>query len=427
MADLTIGRIGLQDVDLDRVEQMKEVNDARQGRAIRVKGHLRASSLAETNYLRDSLMTIRPGSLIPITHTTDTEIDGFYRFGWASVELAAEDAALNDPGYMSFEFVAYRLGEENDIWFQSRLTGTVRSNDIGLIESEVTPILAPPTGFSNWWQGSTENYHAVASRETTDGSTMSFFYDTDLYTGANPRWSASPSDYYNGAVTLEAEGYLRPGLSIPNDTTGWVLGNSLVKIGGKSNGYFDFHCWDGTQWDTAQTIGLTYDTSSGIVSSWDTIACLRNDPHAVVVRLMGAWQGSTQRKTHVVDITLRRGARHVEFRSNRGGSAQSAMLMRHSTDWTGNGTVFTPTGASAAIGLLSGSIDQNRYLMMTPSGSSATWSTSAGIIGTTDVRSQSFAYGAVVNSASPGTANDSTAIALQYMGSIAEEVRAVYR
>lgn len=421
MADLTIGRIGLTGVDLNKVQDVKQVNDAGQGRAIRIGGYLRGSTLAQTNYLRDSLLTIVPGSLVPITSVTDPEINGFYYFGWASVELAAEDGALNGAGYMPFEVVAYRAGEKNDIWFQSRLTGTVRSNGIGLAEAEVEPVVAPPPGFDNWWTGKGGSAHDYVARVTTAGSTMIVFRDKDLYTaGANPRWTISSSGFYGGAVSLTVNGYLRPGLEIPNGTTNWVLSNSLVKLApnGTNKAYFNFQIWSGSSWEAAKAIGVTYG-SSNVVDKWDTITCLRNEPHVVTLRLMGGWDKNIDRKTQVLDITLRRGAYHVEFRTNRSPS-NGEMRLRYRTTGTA-GNAHTPTGATAACGIRT-TAGNYVYVAMMPS--PTTWSTADGWVSSTGVSSAAFGYGA----GTTGTGgNGYDKMSLQYFGAIGEEVRMVYR
>src|SRR3990167_8072776 len=328
MAVLTIGRVGLEDVDLDSVTTLSMTNDERGGRSLRLEGYLRSSTRAKTDYLRQSLYSLEPGALIPITWTQDATLNGYYWFEFATIEADSEEAALTGIGYFHFSVGVTRAGSEAEVWFQSRLTGTVRDNNMGVSSTETLPFVGFPAPTVVWWGPST-SVNTIVNRVTSDGS-MKVFYDESIYSSTaiqDPRWSVPSSQYYWGAVEVKVDGYIRSGLEIPvGQSTDWTLSNGLVRLSPNTSnaGRFNFESYDGSQWDAAKAITFNYSSGTAITGAWDAITVMRNEPHAASIRLTKSISTATKEPVFL-DATLRRGSRFVEFKMSQAANRQMRM------------------------------------------------------------------------------------------------------
>lgn len=418
MAVLTVGRCGLDTVDISSVNMLREVTGTDE-RGMRIEGWLRGASLAQTKYLRQNLLSMSPGELIPITWSFDSDVDGWYRHRFADIHLEAEQAPYWGDGFFPFIVAADKVGRETEVWFQSRLTGTVRTNDMGLIESEVTPTISPPQGYRSFMfvGGNTAPPNAV-TRPSADGD-MVVFYDDSLY-GTGPKWDCAPADWYEGQCSITSGTYLREGRSIANTPAGWVLSNGLIKLE-PSSGAFAMSTYDDTSgWVAGATFYASY--TAGTYGTWDTITVLRNRPHIVSIRLTNSWSSPVD-KQHTVDLTLRRGDYFVSVKSTRSGANANMRLGLGAA-----ATAITPADASDSCALETNSATNGHKYFVGYATDPDTESTASGYAEWESVSQVTGCFGVEYDGGGTPQTGDSTAeVVLQWMGAITEEVRPIPR
>lgn len=325
MAVLKVGRIGAE-VDLSYVSLFRQVNDAEQGAGLRLEGALRGSSLAETNLLRHELLSLAPGSLIPITFTEDPQVDAFYLFRWADLEGEAESGALTAPGWVKFIVVADLLGHEGTVGFRSSFTGASVTTNYTVTPS---PFFAAPVGYLQM----NPRPVSYAWRVTPDGNAVTF---VGIDRSVSPFWSVDPANFYGGAVTLTVGGYQRSGIRVPNTPTSWTLSNGTIRASyGGSAAQIAVERCTGASWSSIGTF-----EAKATAAAWpyapSHISVLRNTAHEVSIRLQA--RSETVGGLNTLDLTLRRGARHIAVRYTR--SAASTLRMYHTSSpaYTFNGT-----------------------------------------------------------------------------------------
>jgi hypothetical protein len=304
MAVLQIGRIGAE-VDLSYVSMFRQVNDADQGAGLRLEGALRGSTLAETNLLRHELLSLAPGSLVPITYTADPEVDAFYLFRWADLEGEAESGALSGRGWVKFIAVADLLGHEGTVGFRSSFTGASVDTDYTVTPSA---FFAAPVGFT----GMNPKPTSYAYRATPDGTAITF---VGIDRSVSPFWSVAPASFYGGAVTLTVDSHQRSGIRVPNTPTDWVLSNGTIRISyGGAAARLIIDRSTGASWTTLGTFEAKTSTLAWPYT-FEYLSVLRNTAHEVTIRLQA--RSETVGGLNTLDLTLRRGARHVAVRYSR--------------------------------------------------------------------------------------------------------------
>ena len=422
MAELTIGRIGLQDADLDLVSAYRFANDYEE-QALRFEGWLRSSSLTLTKLLRRNLTSIRPGTVLPVTWTEDSEVDGWYRFRFADIQMNTDSGVLLGDGLYPFIAVFDTLGTEAQVWFQSRMTGTVRDNDMGLTAAEVTPTFAPPGDHTSLYFAETTD-PTKTTRAASDGSTLTVVYDTSLYDPTHPKWYASPSDFYNGACTVKIGGYTYEGMSTPNSPSDFEISNGIIRVTeGSASESFNWAVWDGSAWDAGPGVDVTY---SGATfhdgSTFDSMTILRNDPHRVTVRFTKTWTSDSD-LMHTIDVTLRRGDHFFTVKSSRSGSSTAELRLATNVA----STAITPTGATSACALEGDAAVNGHNWFILYDDTPDTTSTGSGYVEFNNTTNIHGGFGVELDGDSAATGDSTAEVALQYMGAISEEVRPIPR
>lgn len=332
---LNIGRLGVIDTDLIDPESV-ELRAGRRGEmpTLRIKGTLIAPTLAETLRQRDEIVGLREGRLVPLTWDQDATLDGYYLVEGADADVVS----LLDKGVVDYSIDLQRLGGAADTWFQSKLIGTVRTNDHGLAAAEVLPWLAIPA----WGDWLIDQAGAVHTNAFV-GNDVQVFYDVDL--PARPlNWRVPPAYYYAGAATVKIDSLVTDRLWTPTAPATWELTNGLLRVQGTTiNADFTIAAYVGAAWESVKTWQHGYGAAptwlAGVASA--QVQVIRNEPHVVTLRLL-CIDGNLQ-VTDWLDLTLRRGAHWLEVTHHR----TTADELAQQTTTAEAVTAVTPTGASA--------------------------------------------------------------------------------
>lgn len=412
MAILTIGRVGLE-VEFPHPSELQETRSV-DSREFTLSGYVRSSSIALTKYLRDELLE-QQGQVVAVTYTGDTHFDAFYLLSESSISTM--EASYIGDGLFLFSVTLFRIGASPRVEFQSNLTGTVLENTAGLLESETTPFVAPPAGSEifDWDVTGLASFN----RTTVDGTITCYTSTGDF--GDDATWGCLPSKFYDGSAKIYTSSRLRMGLDIPQSPTDWEINNGLIKVvpDGSSNKLV-VSLWNGTSaYESAKTWEPLFGAAN--LSAFSFVNAVRNDPECVILRLT---TGGTLAR-HTLDLQLRRGSAQLFVNWYWGGTAGTMKMVLDSAE---AGTAFTPTGASATVGVraTSNDTDGNRYTIFSPTASTTNDTTNGGIQVTSANRINT-ALGFEINGTSAVTGNTANDVALQYFGMLGERVRAVWR
>lgn len=336
------------------------------------------------------------GTYIPVTFEFKTEHNGYYRV--ASVDTAKVSWPSEAVG-ASWTVGLERVGPENAVDLESRLSQVVRANDFALTG---TRWHSPPIGHYGYYTGTT-NPSGTVSRAGAYGTQLTYL---GVPANVNPRWGATTAAFIVGRVIMTRSGVERASGRFPMEPTGWVLDNGLVRISPlTSNGQlfiesYDGSAWEGKNWHIAKG-GAT--TSLG---SFDSAEVIANKFHIVTIRLMrNAAPGRT-----FVDVTLRRGARFAEISLQTNASTTLGAYLNTNeaaTDGTASGYIVAT--ADDASG--------NKYAAGSPR--SVTFNANGGI-SKAAVTALDLWIGSVVGGAGAASGDAATDLRDQYIGAMPE-------
>jgi len=244
------------------------------------------------------------GSFVPVTFTDKVGLNGYYTVTDSTADLQNWEG---ESQTLTWQIDLNRVGTDFEVDVESRLTGTTRVNSFSLAGVRWH---SPSIGHYSYFtaQGNTPS---VVNRVGADGTHV-VYVGLPASLTTIPRWGCSVSNYMNGRVQfLDQNGIERSGiLFTPGSTTSWTLVNGLLKITPVPSG--------------SGVLRLqTYNNPAGYaaVKTWDllfngttlgqpqSVSLLRNEPEIIVLRMLFTYQSTTR---ILCDLTLRRGARHVE-------------------------------------------------------------------------------------------------------------------
>ena len=415
---LRIGRWG-QDVEIDGLVTWQDRARAERPQVVRVAGDIVVTNLAEMQAARIELLE-QVGALVAVTWTTDPTRDGFYQLLGANLDLLA----LAESGRVAFSAELERVGGESHTELQSTISGTVRTNDHGVVEAETQPYHAAPVGVESYDSG--VGSPTVMTRTSEDGD-IYIFQSVDF--AGDPSWSVPPSSYYAAAAEIWVSSRLRAGKDAPNDTDDFMLTNGLIRVtpdttAGVTNGRLNISTYDGAAWDTAIKYGMYFDATT-VIPEWRTITIMRNTPEVCIIRLVrDATEAPPTSSRHLLDLCLRRGSRFVEFHYAWTGGVQDIQVRRETPEAA---TAITPAGAASSVGIraTADDVDGNRYVLATPH--THVQDLVNGRIYRAASTTMSFMIGAEVAGAAAVAGDTAAELMLQYLGHIAETVRAIPR
>ena len=414
----------------------RQISDIQRSRAragpgrqtVTIDGWLSDTTLINVNALRTELLSQArlQGLPVSLTYNADSTLDGFYLIRSVDVPIQIKDAPYRNfryPFSADLEF----LGTESQVEFQSMMTGTTITNNIGIIAAEGKPFHAPPQGALSYSAGTATV--TAGSRTGSDGVIPVFF---GLPFTADPTWSVTPASYLTGAAYIKTSGKLRAGLEAVNDisdSTGWELGNTLVKCTpSATTGKFDITHHDGSQWETAKTYELKWNDSA-VIPSFHYFSIVENNPARVTALLVrDAAEGPPTAHRHQLFMTIRRGSRIVEFVYHY----DTAVVLRIARSAVEDAEVAgTPTGATGALGIKADvdDGDGNRFVIGTNVAHTNTLTpTAAGLVTDAASKVTRFFIGSEIGG-DPGSAAGDTDedLQLQWLSQFSEKTRAVLR
>lgn len=280
------------------------------GRTLKIQGQESVPSsreIATTSAMLEAWradMAGMVGSFVPVTFTDKTGLNGYYSVTDTTADLQNWEG---EQQTLTWSINLARVGTDFEVDVESRLTGTTRNNSFGLSGVRWH---SPSIGHYSYYSAQ-GNVPSVVNRIGSDGTHV-VYVGLPASLTTIPRWGCSVGNYMNGRVFFQDQnGVERSGiLFAPTSSLGWTLDNGLLKVTPVPSG--------------AGVLRLqTYNSPSGYaaVKTWDLlfsgtslgqplgVSLLRNEPEIIVLRMVFSYQSITR---ITCDLTLRRGARHVE-------------------------------------------------------------------------------------------------------------------
>lgn len=243
------------------------------------------------------------GEFVSVTFTDKVGLNGYYTVTDSTADLQNWEG---EQQTLTWQVSLNRVGTDFEVDIESRLTGTTRNNSFSLPGVRWH---SPSVGHYAYFtaQGNTPS---AVNRVGADGTHVVYVGLPSSLTTI-PRWGCAVGNYMNGSVQfLDQNGIQRSGiLFTPSNPGSWTLANGLVKVFPTTDlGVIQVSTYNaaggyaaGKSWDF-QFNGTTLGVPLGV-------SLLRNEPEMVVLRMVFAYQALTR---VTCDLTLRRGARHVE-------------------------------------------------------------------------------------------------------------------
>lgn len=350
---LTIGRCGL-DVTHDNVQSIDDSGDR-----VQIQGWLYTSSLADVKVLRQQLLghVDNPDEpVVPVTWSSDSTLDGFYRVTGASVGAQYEQRNYDNfifPFSVDLERVH---GTTVACIAEAIQTVALRTNSYGITTASwvALPFVQSFTPLTAFIRNSTTTVALQTAR--LGESTMYTADAAALFPGsASAQIVVPPSEWYTGACRVEVGSSFRKavGRDIVNDLTNWRISNGMVRISANvtTGSQLDVQWHNGTSWSTTKSFEVTYGgaayTGYGVAPR--SVHILRNSPERVTVRVTV--------NVIAIDLSVRRGSRTVEV-----GIAvvDGISTLAHGVKRT---SVEAATALTGGIRATSNDGDTNRYVL----------------------------------------------------------------
>lgn len=356
---------------------------------------------SEATARHDDLVSLAPGTLVPVTMTDKPERNGYYTVSSVNSDLTEYRGELAKADW---KLSLARIGSEIDTDIESRLIGIRRANDFSLTGESWH---APAIGHYSYYTGSS---HPLPITRVSDDGSMTIY--RSLPANVSPRWGCDPRDYGGGRVRLLSDGVERSGVDVAVDEDTWSLSNALVRCNAAPAGSgtfvvssFDGDSWEDKYWNVA--VG-----ASGSLVSWNSVTVPRNDYEQIVIRLVG---DRTPGRVSL-DMTLRRGSRFIEGYLQ---SDASTTLYVYPNVFENN---TTPAG-SGYIVAANDDAGGNKYTI----GSARSFTNVQGGVSKSSTVALDFYIGAVVNGSAAVSGDTATDLRDQYIGALPEMTVGVRR
>lgn len=384
-------------------------------------GVVQCSSAAQMKAVRQNVLGLGEidEPVVPVVFSDDTDFDGYYAVTSSSVDLSPEWTSKNRVRW----FVGLqRLPDYARPQIETVMFGGFRANSHAI--TPLPQLWIPNTATALYTTMSTGASAYTGSRTCEDGSVLG------QVSAAGARYAAerkltqfllSASDWYDGACRVEVNygGTYYPVVGRNPysllSSTGWRITNGRLRVAPSSTaGRLDVSIYDtgGATWETTAFKFYT----SGAGSDIDSIlsfAVLRNAVDEVVVRLVlqesiTGTVPTTYR--HTMDLTLRRGAHHVECYWTQDSGTNLGYVKPN--------TVTASTTLTGGIRATSNDAAGNRYVIYTPRGKTNDL-VNGGLYLTAAANNFPFAIG--IEYGGSGASSDDTAAVLsdEYFGAYA--------
>lgn len=336
MSQITIGRVGL-DIATGEVDRWEQSGDT-----VTTSGTFIVSSAAAALAMRQQLLgLLGPDEpIVPVVWSDDTTMNGYYRV--IDVQVDTTQFTLTSgllPWSAKLQrFSAYPLVE-------MQLRGGARTGKPGAITA--TGFHATPVS----WQGvdyNTGTAQTPVARTTYAQGNVEVVSSTSSTTLNLVSAGVDPSDYYDAAVAITANGYTVCGRDMPNSTTSWGIGNGLVRFAQSSGAGNDLVMYVAKNDGSSEygPFGLYWSIDGPVKTRTGTlrsVKVLRNSPEECVLRL--AYNYTTLATSYlgslIVDISVRRGSRFATITMSGSLSLQWGFFFESATALTGHRTNYT--------------------------------------------------------------------------------------
>lgn len=336
-----IGRLTLR----EGFELSDGVNTSTGQRTIRLSGQESSPplTLAELRVRRESLAGL--SGLVPVIFRDKSDHNGWYTVAETTAEVVNW---TSEVVRFNWSVSLDRLGPEDGIDIESRLTGVGRQNANNIAGERWH---APAGGAYAYFTGAGEPSGNV-SRPLASGGSITVHRGVPA--SVSPRWGSKLAAYGNGRARVIGSGIERVGRDVVLDPADWLVTNDLVAIRpGTAGASFNLSAWDGGSWDLTQWNVSVSATTAGAITAWESASIVRNDYEMVTVRLVRSAAGGGRLS---LDLTLRRGARFVETYLQSSLAGTKAWYLQTAAAGT----------APASSGYVTGSANDaggNRYLI----------------------------------------------------------------
>jgi hypothetical protein len=325
---LQIGRVGL-DVGLEDPETWDH-----SGEQVTVSGVLDAASLDDVRALRQQLLGLvdNPDEpVVPVVWDQDSWVDGFYAVRGVNVPTVPASLVAK---WFPFSVTLERAPFYAQPLVESLLTGPLyRANDHSYTNDGFFHALPTAAAAVRAAVGAGIGGPTVLASIEGDIDVREFASANEFGTIS---YVLSPADWYDGAARFEIDyagtGSFRSvvGRQIIDMVAAyrWRISNGLFRVhlgGDDINFALGIERWTGSDWSAAKYFNIGYHDTGAIVpfATPDSLAVLRNDPAAVVIRV--SMDANVFSYWGICDITLRRGAPFVELNVSTNGLNQAGV------------------------------------------------------------------------------------------------------
>jgi len=384
-------------------------------KTISLNGTLAVDDLDDAKYFRDELIAMSKMNIpVAFTYTGDITLKGYCKVESANINI--ERYSL---GGITYSLDILWLGAPGEVNMESHFSGALIENSHSITSTTMQMHSPPRQHFNYYHTGTITN----TEREIYGGNNTLVKTASNLR-ATNATWNCEPENYYEGAVEIKIKDYhdqlrLRTGRHSDNKPTDAVIQNGMMKLvvlgDNTSQCRFTTYIYDPDLDDyaSAQTWAISATSSETEWQSWQSIQILKNEPQIATIRLTTHYNATTRDGRLVFDITMKRGARSIEFVASQWTSQQ---LNVKST------SVLAGTNATGYVAASSSNNEGNKYLIGSPSSYTAdTTNLGIEVSGTTAVKGF---IGAEVGTSAAG-ADTADNIRDQYLDSIFESVRVV--
>ena len=314
-ANLTIGRFGT-DIKVDSVSQWDDRGDR-----VTVSGQTPYGSVPDALTLRQQLMGYVDSpdeTFVPVTWADQPSVNGFYRVLSARVDPHPLGAWA---GVLIFSVELERVQGFASPLIECVALGKLRTSGMALTPRRTQAIPAGARSYAEYspasrrlFPNSVDTTRAGATSvahvyETTEDSTVGQFY-------------VPPVKFYEAATTLTVGGRTVVGRQIENLPVSWYLSNDILEVRPvvADSLQLEFRLWVGTGWSGWRLIRFDHNNVGPSATNVPlraphTVTVLANSPEAVTIRLLTV-SSNGYRAPMTIDLTLRRGSRHVAVEIN---------------------------------------------------------------------------------------------------------------
>jgi hypothetical protein len=424
---LTLGRIGLATGSGGDGRTLNEPFEwAQSGQQITLQGVYKASSDADAVSFANGVTGLDPAigdePWIPITSSTVSRIDGYYRVAGATAGFARSSLGT---GTLLVDWQVQlerpRLFRRPRIEIPAVFAGL--SNTMGTAGASLTSYtvgMAIPTGTLTRIDSTYGAVAPVSATRAGETGTVDFYYaaSVPIATSSSVTWAqiVAPASYYVGSASvIDSVGPMHGRRDI-DIASCYTLGNGLVRLTASSSD-LSLTWWTGSAWSTARTVQICNEIS-GTTYPWTLSSCqiLHNAPEACVMRLSGTSSFAVGGEVSI-DVQLRRGDRCFRVVAATQNSA-AGLQIRY-------GTAIPAT--STTYGIRNTTALSSEYIVLTADNASTKTTATQGKLTNPTSRNRGFFGIGITSGGSTGTGVDAAdGVGAQLYQAVGETVRVVF-